>query len=273
MRNISDDARKRGWTIGFVPTLGFLHEGHLSLIRRARRLCRIVVVSIYVNPTQFGPREDFQTYPRDPRGDSLKAKALGVDYLFIPTNGVIYPRGAQTFVQVEKLTQVLCGPFRPGHFRGVTTVVAKLFEIVKPHRAFFGQKDYQQFRVIQQMVKDLHMKVRVDVCSTIREHDGLAMSSRNSYLTSKERQEATALYRSLQMAKSLVGRGERSTARIRKMMKQELRKTPKVKLEYVSICNPLTLGEVSTVGKKALVALAARVGKTRLIDNFLLRGN
>ncbi len=155
----------------------------------------------------------------------------------------------------------------------MTTVVAKLFEIVKPHRAFFGQKDYQQFRVIQQMVKDLHMKVRVDVCSTIREHDGLAMSSRNSYLTSKERQEATALYRSLQMAKSLVGRGERSTARIRKMIKQELRKTPKVKLEYVSICNPLTLGEVSTVGKKALVALAARVGKTRLIDNFLLRGN
>jgi len=272
MKKISEDARKRRWGIGFVPTLGYLHPGHLSLIKRARGLCRVVVVSVYVNPMQFAPREDFSIYPRDPKGDAEKANAAGADYLFYPSTNVMYPKGSQTFVQVENLTRFLCGPFRPSHFRGVTTVVAKLFEIIEPHRAFFGQKDYQQFRVIQQMVKDLHMKVKIEMCPTIREHDGLAMSSRNSYLSPKERRAGISLFRSLQRAKILVSKGEFSSSRIRRSMMKEFEEKAKFKLEYLSICDAQTLQEVTTVRKKTLIALAAWVGKTRLIDNILLRG-
>ena len=232
----------------------------------------MVVVSVYVNPTQFAPREDFSVYPRDPKGDAEKAKAAETDYLFYPSTHVMYPKGSQTFVQVENLTQFLCGSFRPSHFRGVTTVVAKLFEIIKPHRAFFGQKDYQQFRVIQQMVKDLHMIVKVEMCPTVREHDGLAMSSRNSYLSPKERQAAVSLYRSLQRAKFLVSQGECSASRIRGSMMKEFEGESKIKLEYLSICDPQNLQEVTTVRKKTLFALAAWVGKNRLIDNILLTG-
>ena len=272
MQRIADELRQRRRTIGFVPTMGFLHEGHLSLLRRARATCRVVVLSIFVNPTQFGPMEDYESYPRDTRGDTAKAKTSGVDFLFLPSIRGMYPLGAQTFVQVEKLSQYLCGPSRPIHFRGVATIVTKLFEIVKPHRAFFGQKDYQQCRVIQQMVRDLHIDVKVEICPTLREHDGLAMSSRNSYLSPEERRAATCLYRSLKLAKQLVEEeGERSTLRIRNAMLRELQQGPQVKLDYLSLCNPETLEEINALRKKTLIAVAAWIGKTRLIDNILLR--
>ena len=270
MQDFSDQIRKRHQTIGFVPTMGSLHEGHLSLIRQARRRCDQVVLSIFVNPTQFGPKEDFSIYPRDLRGDTAKARGVGVDCLFIPSTRMIYPKGSQTFVQAEELTRYACGPFRPGHFRGVTTIVAKLFEIVHPHFSFFGQKDYQQFRVIQQMAKDLHMRVKVALCPTVREVDGLAMSSRNSFLSGKERKAACSLYRCLRLAQSLVREGASSAARVRRSMLKEFKNESLVRLEYLSICDPITLAEVKVFGKRTLVALAAWVGKTRLIDNILI---
>jgi pantoate--beta-alanine ligase len=251
--------------------MGFLHEGHLSLIRRARATCRVVVLSIFVNPAQFGPGEDYEDYSRDIRGDTAKAKASGVDLLFLPSTHGMYLSESQTFVQVEKLSQYLCGASRPTHFRGVTTVVTKLFGIVKPHRAFFGQKDYQQCRIIQQMVRDLQIDVRIEMCPTLREHDGLAMSSRNIYLSPEERRVATSLYRSLQLAKQLVGEEERSALRIRNAMLKELQSEPQVKLDYLSLCDPQTLEEIPTLEGKTLIAVAAWIGKTRLIDNILLQ--
>lgn len=269
MRNLADRLRKAGKIIGFVPTMGALHEGHLSLIHAARKKSDIVVVSIFINPTQFGPTEDFHHYPRDPRGDRAKCRRAGVDFLFMPTTAEMYPQGHATYVSTERLTEVLCGPFRPGHFRGVTTVVTQLFNIVKPHIACFGQKDYQQSVVIRRMVKDLHLDVKVLVLPTVREPDGVAMSSRNAYLSSQERQAARILYQSLQAGREMILGGEKDPARIRSRLLAAIQKESS-RIDYVSICHPETLQEVEKIVGKVLIALAAWFGQTRLIDNILV---
>jgi pantoate--beta-alanine ligase len=254
-----------------VPTLGALHEGHLSLIRAARKKADRVVVSIFVNPTQFGPTEDFHQYPRDPRGDREKCGKAGVDLLFMPPVSQMYSKDHATFVTTERLTQVLCGPFRPGHFRGVTTVVSQLFNMVRPHFAFFGQKDYQQAVVIQQMVKDLHFDIKIVTVPTVRERDGLAMSSRNACLLPRERQVARVLYQALRMGKEMILKGERDPLKIRSQMEGLIKKEGIARIEYLSICHPKTLQEIHKIEGKTLIALAVWIGKTRLIDNILIR--
>lgn len=268
MQDLTTKLRRQGRMIGFVPTMGALHEGHLSLIRAARKACDVVVVSIFVNPTQFGPTEDYAAYPRDFEADATRCRAAGVDILFCPSTEEMYPSGFQTFVQVEKLRQGLCGPFRPGHFRGVATVVLKLFQIVQPHQAFFGQKDYQQSRIIQQMVQDLALPLRVRVLPTAREADGLAMSSRNAYLNREERQAATILYRALRRGEGCIQQGERSSEVVRKKILDLIRQEPSVRLEYLAIVDPENLREVKEIAGPTLIALAAWIGKTRLIDNL-----
>jgi pantoate--beta-alanine ligase len=258
--------------LALVPTMGFLHEGHLSLVRSARQECASVVVSIFVNPTQFGPQEDLAAYPRDLARDKTMLAASGVDLLWTPTPEVMYPLNYQTWVTVEEITKPLEGAARPGHFRGVTTVVAKLFNAVQPQKAFFGQKDAQQVAVIQRMVTDLNVPVEIKVCPTVRERDGLALSSRNTYLTQEERLAATVLYRSLQAAKSAFDRGERSAETLRQIMSRILSAEPLVIPQYISCAHPITLRELATVQEGALISLAVIVGKTRLIDNLLLEG-
>jgi pantoate--beta-alanine ligase len=271
MKALAQGLRLRGKTIGFVPTMGALHEGHLSLIRAARKRVDAVVVSIFVNPTQFGPAEDFYQYPRDPRGDQEKCKKAGVDVLFKPPVSQIYAKDYATFVTTERLTEVLCGPFRPGHFRGVTTVVAQLFNIVRPHTAFFGQKDYQQAVVIQRMAKDLHFDLNIVTVPTVREPDGLAMSSRNAYLSSKERQAARLLYQALIVGRGMILGGEKDPLKIRSRLEPLIKKEGMARIEYISICHPETLQEVQKVEGKTLIALAVWIGKTRLIDNILVK--
>ncbi|HEX9331211.1 MAG TPA: pantoate--beta-alanine ligase [Anaerolineales bacterium] len=256
-------------TVGLVPTMGYLHEGHLSLIRRAREECDHVVVSIFVNPTQFGPKEDLAKYPRDLERDSSLIEPY-TDLLWTPTAEIMYPPGYQTWVEVEAMTQPLEGAMRPGHFRGVTTVVAKLFNAVQPHKAYFGQKDAQQAVVIRQMVRDLNFPIEIVVCPIVREPDGLAMSSRNVYLDPEQRKAATVLSRSLRAAKKAYESGENNADQLRQVMKDVLASEPLAQMQYVSCADYETLAELVVVNKKALLSMAVYFGKTRLIDNFVL---
>ena len=256
--------------VGFVPTMGFLHEGHLSLVRRAAEECASVVVSIFVNPAQFGPTEDLSAYPRDIEKDLRLLEPLGVNLVWIPTPKIMYPDGYQTWVEVEALTEFLEGAQRPGHFRGVTTVVAKLFNGVRPAKAYFGQKDAQQVAVIRQMVRDLNFPLDVVVCPIVREPDGLAMSSRNIYLDSEQHKAALVLYRALNAAKNAYEMGERDAEKLRSIIEETIESEPLAKMQYVSCANYDTLQELDTVRGKALLSMAVFVGKTRLIDNFVL---
>ncbi len=257
-------------TVGLVPTMGYLHEGHLSLIRKAKAECEHVIVTIFVNPTQFGPTEDLSKYPRDLDRDLNLISPLGVDFVWTPTAEVMYPSGYQTWVEVEAMTQPLEGSMRPGHFKGVTTVVAKLFNATQPDKAYFGQKDAQQAAVIRQMVRDLNFPLEVVVCPTTREADGLAMSSRNKYLNEAERKAAVVLFRSLSAAKGLYESGERDAEKIRGKMKEVLASEPLAQMQYVSCADYDSLEELSKIRGKALLSMAVFLGKTRLIDNFIL---
>jgi pantoate--beta-alanine ligase len=256
--------------VGLVPTMGYLHEGHLSLVRRARAECAAVTVSIFVNPTQFGPSEDLATYPRDLDRDLRLLADEGADLVWLPTPEVMYREGYQTWVTVEEVTQGLEGECRPGHFRGVATVVTKLFTAVQPQRAYFGQKDAQQFAVIRQLTRDLNFPLEIVVCPTVREPDGLAMSSRNAYLSPEERQAATVLYRALSAARRAFAAGEQDADRLRGIVAELVAAEPLARLQYVSCADPESLRELRAVGHQALLSLAAFVGRTRLIDNVLL---
>lgn len=256
--------------VGLVPTMGYLHEGHLSLIRRAREECAHVVVSIFVNPTQFGPSEDLSKYPRDLDRDLKLIEPLGADLVWVPTAESMYPQGYQTWVEVEEMTNPLEGAMRPGHFKGVTTVVAKLFNVVQPHQAYFGQKDAQQVAVIRQMTRDLNFPVEIVVCPIVRESDGLAMSSRNVYLDPDQRKAATVLFRSLSTAKEVYDTGERDAGMLRQIMTEVLASERLAQVQYVSCADYDTLEELDVIKGKALLSMAVFLGKTRLIDNFVL---
>ncbi len=256
--------------IGFVPTMGYLHEGHLSLVRQARAESKSVVVSIFVNPAQFCPGEDLNSYPRDTKRDLVLLEKEGTDVVFIPSVAEIYPRGFDSWVEAGKVAERLEGVCRPGHFRGVATVCAKLFDIVQPTRAYFGQKDAQQAVVIKKMVADLNMNLEVVALPTVREPDGLAMSSRNTYLNPEERKTALVLHRVLTLAQELYARGERDAKRIRREMRALIQKQPLARIDYVSVADAETLEELEKVKPPALVSLAVKIGKTRLIDNIVL---
>jgi pantoate--beta-alanine ligase len=260
--------RQISGTVGFVPTMGFLHEGHLALVKQARLENSAVIVSIYVNPTQFGPREDFGAYPRDLDRDLELLRKEGTDIVFVPLDDEVYPPGFSSWVDVQEITERLEGASRPGHFRGVATIVAKLFNIVQPSRTYFGQKDAQQVMVIKRVVADLNMGTEVVVVPTVRESDGLAMSSRNIYLSPEERQAATILFKALRLARQLGEGGERDAEKIRQQMTSLIRKEPLVQIDYVSIADAETLEELSSIDGPALASLAVRIGKTRLIDNM-----
>ena len=259
-------------TVGFVPTMGYLHEGHISLARRAKEECDSVVASIFVNPTQFGASEDLSKYPRDLKRDLTLLEAAGVDLVWTPDNEVMYPPNFATWVEVEGLTKPLEGAARPGHFRGVTTIVAKLFNAVQPQKAYFGQKDAQQAAVIRQMTRDLNFPIEIVVCPIIREADGLAMSSRNTYLSPDERQAATILFRTLTAAKSAYESGVRKAETLRNIMASVLATESRAQVQYVSVADYDTLEELHTVTGKTLLSMAVFMGKTRLIDNFVLGG-
>jgi pantoate--beta-alanine ligase len=262
--------QKLSGTVGFVPTMGYLHEGHLALVKQARIENSAVIVSIYVNPTQFGPREDFRAYPRDLNRDLEMLRGGGADIVFAPSDEEMYPSEFSSWVDVEKVTERLEGASRPGHFRGVTTIVAKLFNIVQPSRAYFGQKDAQQVVVIKRMVADLNMGVEVVVVPTVREGDGLAMSSRNIYLNPKERQAATILFKALTLARQLGRGGEKGAEKIRRQMTALIQKEPLAQIDYVSFADAETLDELNLLDRPAVASLAVRIGKTRLIDNMPL---
>ena len=262
--------RKLPGTVGFVPTMGYLHEGHLALVSRARQEADSVVASIFVNPIQFGPQEDLTSYPRAPERDLAMLDREGVALVFMPSVEEMYPPGFDTFVEMGKLTQRLEGAFRPGHFRGVTTVVARLFNIVQPDRAYFGQKDAQQLMVIRKMVADLAIPVEVVAVPTVREPDGLAMSSRNIYLNPQERQAATVLSRALFLAQRLYAQGERDAQKVRQQMSSLIRSEPLATIDYVSIADVQTLDELDAIVCPALASMAVRIGKAHLIDNILL---
>jgi pantoate--beta-alanine ligase len=269
---VSKEAHRAGKRVGFVPTMGALHLGHLSLVRTARTQSDVVIASVFVNPKQFGPTEDFSKYPRDVEKDSAMLAAEKTDYLFLPSVEEMYPPGATSWVTVEGLSEKLDGRSRPGHFNGVTTVVAKLFNIVQPDFAFFGQKDAAQVAVVSKMVRDLNFDVRIVVCPIVRESDGLAMSSRNAYLTPEQRKQALVLYRSLMRVQTLSDRGEGSSDRLKIAGQQVMSEEAAVKLDYFEIVNRDTLDPVSDISSGALVAVAAYVGSTRLIDNIVLTG-
>jgi len=269
MRRFSLEARKRGAKIALVPTMGALHEGHLALVSAARQKADTVVVSIFVNPLQFGPREDLSGYPCDPGGDIAKLQALGVAAVFTPEAAEIYLPGHRTHVEVDDLSQRLCGRARPAHFRGVATVVAKLFAIVQPHQAWFGQKDYQQLLIVRKMVRDLNFEIEILDVPTVREADGLALSSRNVYLAPEQRPAALTLQQALHVAARIMAKGERSAAKIASNLREVIRAQPGAEIEYISICHPETLHELDTIEVRTLVALAVRVGRARLIDNTL----
>lgn len=271
MQERSDALRAAGQTIALVPTMGFLHEGHLELMRVGKQHTNRLIISIFVNPTQFGQGEDLDRYPRDMDGDLQKARDVGVDIVFMPSAKEMYPHGFQTRVQVEDLPLHLCGLSRPGHFDGVATVVAKLFNITKPHMAVFGQKDYQQLAVISRMVMDLNMDIQILGVPTVREPDGLAMSSRNSYLRPEERMSALCLKRSIDLAGELFHGGEVRAEAIIEAVRSLVLSHPFTEIDYVALCDPVTLEHVDLLDGETLLALAVRVGKTRLIDNCLLR--
>jgi len=258
-------------TIGFVPTMGALHEGHLSLIRMSKEENTATAVSIFVNPTQFGPSEDFAGYPRKIEEDVEKLRKADTDILFLPDTSLMYPEGFATAVEVTGLSEKMCGHYRPGHFRGVTTIVAKLLTILRPTRAYFGQKDFQQTVIIKRMAKDLNLDAEIVVCPTIREHDGLAMSSRNAYLGKEQRAAATVLYRSLCRASDVIKAGMRSGAAVRDILQRYLSEEPLITgIDYASVFVPDTLEEAEEVTGEVLLAIAARMGNTRLIDNMLV---
>ena len=270
MQEASERWRNNDEIIVLVPTMGFLHEGHLELLRVGREKGDRLIMSLFVNPTQFGPQEDFEKYPRDTEGDLEKARSEGVDAVFMPSGMEMYPHGFQTTVAVEKVTKYLCGRSRPGHFAGVTTVVAKLFNITKPHRAIFGEKDYQQLIVIRQMVRDLNMDIEIIGVPTVREQDGLAMSSRNTYLTPHERESALSLKKGMDMASAMVEKGEKDSARIIGAVRELILSHPFTEIDYVTICNREDLTDIEAVEEPALLALAVKVGRARLIDNRIL---
>jgi pantoate--beta-alanine ligase len=270
MQRWSDAERRQGRRIAFVPTMGFLHEGHLCLVRAGKKHGDRLVVSIFVNPAQFAPREDFSAYPRDFSRDRELLEQAGVDVLFHPSVAEMYPEGHQTHVQVENLSAPLCGAFRLGHFQGVATVVAKLFNIVQPHVAIFGCKDFQQLQVIRRMTRDMSFRVEIVGHPTVREPDGLAMSSRNVYLNAAEHQAALCLSRSLRAAERLVRSGERRVSVILDRVKREISAEPLARLEYASLCDAETLGEIEELRGGAVLALAVWIGKARLIDNVRL---
>ncbi len=270
MRSLAESLRRQGRTIGFVPTMGFLHEGHLSLIRKAREENDIVVVSIFVNPTQFGPREDLDRYPRDEEGDRRKCESADVDVLFLPTVAEMYPGPPSVFVSVEGIGDRLEGAIRPGHFRGVATVVAKLFHIVAPRRTYFGQKDYQQCVVLRRMVAGLDLNVELIMLPTVREPDGLAMSSRNSYLASDERQAATVLSRALAEAERFIRAGAREPEKVQNKVQAILREVAGLTIDYVEVADPESLAPVESLSGPVVILIAVRLGRTRLIDNILI---
>jgi pantoate--beta-alanine ligase len=270
MKQVARQARADGRLVGFVPTMGALHEGHLSLIRAAQQQCSPVIASIFVNPAQFGPSEDLEKYPRQMEADRAALEELRVDYLFAPTAKEMYPDGFRTFVQVEGLSERLEGKSRPGHFRGVSTVVLKLFEIVQPNYAFFGRKDAQQARIIRQMAADLNLVTHVVVCPTVREEDGLAMSSRNAYLRPDERRAGTALYRALAATKKEIHAGERDAMRLAGVMRGVLSAETFLSVDYAEIVDADTFEPVTRLRRSCLAVLAVFVGKTRLIDNMAI---
>ncbi len=270
LQKIIQAHRRRGHTIGVVPTMGFLHDGHLSLLKKARASCDVVVLTLFVNPTQFGPKEDLSRYPRDKKGDLAKARSVKTDYVFCPTVAQMYPKDEQTRVVVSGTTQTLCGASRPGHFEGVTTVVAKLFNITLPDKAFFGLKDYQQFATIRQMVRDLNFPIDVVGVPTVRETDGLAMSSRNAYLNGSEREAALCLSRGLKKVKVGVKEGKNVGALL-KILEKEIKLQSLARIDYVSCVNATTLLPTRTYLRgNTLFALAVFIGKTRLIDNLVV---
>ena len=262
--------KSSGKTIGFVPTMGSLHQGHLSLIRQAKNDCATCVLSVFVNPIQFGPREDYKKYPRDLEVDRILAKSAGCDYIFYPQAKDMYGWGYSTYVNVEKLTDYLCGASRPGHFKGVATVVAKLFNIIQPDIAYFGQKDYQQALVIKKMAEDLNMPLKIKIMPIVRESDGLALSSRNVYLNAQERSDALVLYRSLQKAEEMILGGEKNSEKISAEIKKEIIQKKSARIDYIAVADIETFEPLERIKKKALIALAVYFGKTRLIDNIIV---
>lgn len=275
VKRLVGQARREGKSVGLVPTMGYLHEGHQTLMRTARAANGLVVASIFVNPLQFGPSEDFAVYPRDLERDARLAAEAGVDVIFAPTVEEMYPQGFAnmlTFVEVKGITECLCGASRPGHFRGVTTVCSKLFNIVEPDVAYFGQKDAQQVVVIKRMTADLNMNVRIATVSIVREADGLALSSRNVFLNPAERKAALVLSRALRQAAELLAAGERDAAIVRRAMSYLIGSEPLAAADYITVCDPHSLAELARVDGPALVALAVKIGKTRLIDNLLWEG-
>lgn len=275
LKQVVRDAKRQGKTVGLVPTMGYLHEGHLTLMRRARQEQGLVIATLFVNPLQFGPQEDYADYPRDLARDCELAESTGIDVLFAPAVDEMYPTGngkTLTFVDVEKITASLCGASRPGHFRGVATVVTKLFNIAEADVAYFGQKDAQQVAVIRRMAEDLNMNVKIVAVPIVRESDGLAMSSRNKYLDSAQRQAALVLSRSLERAATLLAAGERDSSLIVATVRDLISQEPLAEIDYVSLVDPLTMEALDRVETRALLALAVKFGKTRLIDNMLWEG-
>ncbi len=270
MKDISKNWRNQGLRLGFVPTMGFFHEGHLALMRYARKRCDRLIISLFVNPIQFGPKEDFKEYPRDFERDVKLAEEVGVDVLFAPEEKEMYPTGFQTYVEVTELSKPLCGAKRPGHFRGVATVVLKLFNIVRPHFAVFGLKDYQQFLVIRQMVKDLDLDIEIIGHPIVREKDGLAMSSRNTYLSPEERKSAICLYEALKLAEELVSKGVRNVSRLIDELSRLIKSYPFTKIDYIEFRHPETLEPIKEIKGPTLLALAVFVGRARLIDNAII---
>lgn len=270
LQQIFTELSKKGKVIGFVPTMGALHEGHIKLVRESKAKNDVTIVSIFVNPTQFSPSEDLAKYPRPFEKDKKLLNNEKVDYLFYPNTKTVYPAGFQTYVSINNLSSILEGKSRPGHFTGVATVVLKLFNLVQPTNAYFGQKDFQQCVVIKQMVKDLNLPININVVSTVRNKDGLALSSRNIFLNTQERSEALSLYQSLLLAKKLIAGKNKSTEFVKTKVKNYLRKYKLVRFDYIEICNPENLSPVKVVSKKAVILIAAYVGKTRLIDNIII---
>ena len=270
MQHVGRSLLLEGKAIGFVPTMGFLHEGHLSLMRKAGEDNQVVAVSIFVNPTQFDPHEDLKAYPSDMEGDIQKLETAGVDLLFTPLREQMYSGKFSTTIDVGPVQSLLCGRTRPGHFNGVATVVAKLFNIVQPDRAYFGSKDYQQALIMKNMVQNLNFNVEIVTCPTVRETDGLAMSSRNSYLSAKERKHASALYKALKLAESLIKSGQNSASHIQMAMRQIVENEGLTRIDYISVVHPQTLQPLSVIQTPVLIALAVWVGNARLIDNLLI---
>jgi len=269
MQEFSESLRNSGKKIAFVPTMGYFHRGHLSLMEEGRKRGDCLIISIYVNPTQFGPGEDLEKYPRDFESDGKLSEDVGVDVIFYPPDSEMYPEHYQTLVDVERVTNNLCGLSRPGHFRGVTTICAKLFNIVKPHVTVFGKKDFQQLVTIKRMVTDLNMDLDVVGMPTIRKADGLAMSSRNTYLKEEEKESALSLSRSLKLAKELYDNGERNAGKIIEETKKFIEGHPHTKIDYVNMCDTTTMNDVEDLESEAVIALAVRVGAARLIDNYV----